>query len=105
METIFENNAENDSKFTTYLAIGSFGIGTLLFLIYMLNPNQTLIKIGFCYVMFALLVNTIAFISLIIELLLHWDNREQIAIKMLIMLANLPISFLYLNIIFNYSHF
>lgn len=104
METTLENNAENDSKFTTYLAIGSFGIGTLLFLIYMLNPNQTLIKIGFCYVLCALLINTIALISLIIELLIHWKNRENIIIKMLILLANLPIAFLYLNIIFNYSH-
>mgnify|MGYP001500617163 CR=1 FL=1 len=104
METIFENNPENDSKFTTYLALGSFSLGTLLFLAYMLHPNPSLIKIGFCYVMFALLVNTVAFISLIIELLLHWNKREQIAIKMLIMLANLPIAFLYLNIIFNYSH-
>ncbi|WP_295338233.1 hypothetical protein [Flavobacterium sp.] len=104
MENTLENNAENDSKFTTYLALGSFSVGTLLFLAYMLNPNSTLIKIGFCYVMFALLVNTIALISLIIDLLLHWENREQIAIKILILLANLPIAFLYLNIIFNHSH-
>lgn len=31
METTLENNAENDSKFTTYLALGSFGVGSLLF--------------------------------------------------------------------------
>ena len=105
METTLENNAENDSKFTTYLALGSFGVGSLLFFAFMFHPNPTLIDIGICYVICALLVNTVAFISLIIELLLHWDNREQVAIKMLIMLANLPIAFLYLNIIFNYSHF
>ena len=105
MENILENNTEKDGKFTTYLALGSFGVGTLLFLAYMLHPNPTLIYIGFWYVLCAVLVNAIALISLIIELLLHWENREQIAIKMLIMLANLPIAFLYLNIIFNYSHF
>jgi len=105
METTLENNAENDSKFTTYLALGSFGVGSLLFFAFMFHPNPPLIYIGICYVICALLVNTLAFISLIIELLLHWDNREQIAIKMFIMLANLPIAFLYLNIIFNYSHF
>lgn len=105
METTLENNAENDSKFTTYLALGCFGVGSLLFFAFLIHPNPTLIYIGICYVICALLVNTLAFISLIIELLLHWDNREQIAIKMLIMLANLPIAYLYLNIIFNYSHF
>ena len=105
METTLENNAKNDSKFTTYLALGSCGVGTLLFLAFMLNPNPNLIYIGFWYVLCALLVNSIAFISLTIECLLHWQNREQIAIKMLIMLANLPIAFLYLNIIFNYKHF
>lgn len=105
METTLENNAKNDSKFTTYLALGCFGVGSLLFFAFLIHPNPTLIYIGICYVICALLVNTLAFISLIIELLLHWDNREQIAIKMLIMLANLPIAYLYLNIIFNYSHF
>lgn len=104
MENILENNTEKDGKFTTYLALGSFCVGTLLFLAYMLNPNPTLIYIGFWYVLCAVLVNTIALISLMIELMLHWENREQIAIKILIMLANLPIAFLYLNIIFNYSH-
>ncbi|MFY8009758.1 MAG: hypothetical protein ACOVNW_08655 [Flavobacterium sp.] len=105
METILENNLEKDGKFTTYLALGSFGVGSLLFLAFMLYPNPTLIYIGICYVLCALLVNIVAFISLIIELLLHWENREQIAIKMLIMLANLPIAFLYFNIIINYNHF
>lgn len=105
MENILGNNAEKDSKFTTYLALGSFGVGSLLFLAFMLYPNPTLIYIGICYVLCALLVNTVAFISLIIELLLHWENREQIAIKMLIMLTNLPIAFLYFNIIINYNHF
>lgn len=98
-----ETTLENDSKFTTYLAIGSFGVGTVLFLSYLAYPNPTLIYIGICYVLCALLVNTIAFISLIIELLVHLNNRENIIIRMLILLANLPIAFLYLNIIFNYE--
>lgn len=71
METTLENNAENDSKFTTYLALGCFGVGSLLFFAFMIHPNPTLIYIGICYVICALLVNTLAFISLIIELLLH----------------------------------
>lgn len=105
METTLENNPENDSKFTTYLAIGSFGLGTLLFLAFLAHPNPTLIYIGICYLLCALLVNTVAFISLFIELLIRWNNRENIIIKMLILLANLPIAFLYLNIIFNYEKF
>jgi hypothetical protein len=101
METILENKAENNSKFSTYLALGSCFFGTVLFVAFMYKPGITLLYMGFYYVLCAVIVNGLVFLSLGVELLLSWENRENILIKMLIMLANIPIVFLYLYLLFN----
>jgi len=105
METLAETYSENESKFTTYIALGSFGIGSLLFIAYLLKPSATILFTGFYYVICALIVNGAAFLSLVVDLFTHWENRENIIIKILIMLANIPITLLYLYIIFNSNHF
>lgn len=86
--------------FSTYLAITSFGIGTLLLILYLLFPETVLlIYAGYCYVLLAILINGIIFLHLFYLFLIHRLKREIIAIRMLILLANIPISLLYLNIV------
>ena len=88
--------------FSTYLAITSFGIGTLLLILYLLFPETVLlIYIGYFYVLLAILINGIAFLHLFYLFIIHPLKREIIAIRMLILLANIPIALLYLNIIFH----
>ena len=87
-------------KFSTYLAITSFGIGTLLLILYLLFPETLLlIYAGYFYVLLAILINGITFLHLFYLFIIHRVKREIIAIRMLILLANIPIALLYLNIV------
>ena len=93
-------------KFSTYLAMGSFGIGTLFLLLHLLFPKEADILIwGFLYVLLAIVLNCF---SLLILLILYIGNRlerETIAIRIMIVLANIPIAILYTTIVIQYSRF
>ena len=87
-------------KFSTYLAITSFGIGTLFLLFYLLFPNvEQIIIFGFLYLLLALLLNGISVINLLNQFIINRFERETIAIRILILLVNIPIALLYLNIV------
>lgn len=90
-----------DLPFSTQLAIISFGIGTLLFLSYSLFPKfHILAFIGYIYLIMAFFINTIVFFYLI-YLFFKENNTEDIIIRILILLANIPIAFLYAYIVLN----
>ena len=87
-------------KFSTYLALVSFGIGTLILILHLLFPNMILLfYIGYIYVLLAFIINGIAFLYLIYLFITYPFERETIAIRILILLANIPIALLYLNIV------
>ncbi|NNT71732.1 hypothetical protein HKT18_05820 [Flavobacterium sp. IMCC34852] len=106
METSIYNQREKSSRFSTYLALGSFAIGTIILLFYMLFPGlMQLLVIGFFYVLFASLFNGVVLLNLLYQFCIYPKDREVLAIKMLIMLANIPIAILYFFIAMhqNYS--
>lgn len=106
METQIYNQRENSSRFSTYLALGSFGIGTIILLLFMLFPStMQLLVVGFFYVLFAALFNGVVLLNLLYQFCIYPKDREVLAIKMLIMLANIPIAILYFFIAMhqNYS--
>lgn len=89
-------------KFSTQLAVISFGIGTVLLLFQKLAPtNYNILFVGLFYLLFAILVNGIILINLAYHFIILPKQREYIAIKILILLANIPIAFLYILIVFN----
>jgi hypothetical protein len=89
-------------KFSTELAIISFAIGTFLLVIQKLAPdNFNILFIGLLYILFAILVNGIMFFNLAYHFIILPRHREYIAIKILILLANIPITILYILIVFN----
>jgi len=90
---------QSTGKFSTYLAITSFGIGTLLLILFLLFPMPLLIIIGYFYILLAILINGITLLYLFYLFIIHRLKREIIAIRMLILLANIPIALLYLNIV------
>jgi hypothetical protein len=93
-------------KFSTYLAITSFSFGTLLLAIHLCFPDTIEILVtGFFYVLFALLVNSITLFYLLYHFIINRFERETIAIRILILLANIPITLIYLNIVFNNNLF
>jgi hypothetical protein len=109
MET-FSHENQKSAGFSTYLAIGSFGIGTLLFLLHFALPEYGLLYfIGYFYLLIAFLVNLLVFLNLLFLFFIKPNEREDLTIKMLIMLANIPIALLYLYIIYtsfltNFNH-
>lgn len=89
-------------KFSTYLAITSFGIGTLLLTLQLCFPyNIDLLITGLCYIVMAIVLNTITLLHLFYHFIINRIEREMIAIRMLILMANIPITFLYINIVFH----
>jgi hypothetical protein len=101
METFSLEN-QKSAGFSTYLAIGSFGIGTVLLLLHLYFAKDfDILLLSFFYVLFAILINGITFLNLLFQFFIKPDEREDLAIKMLIMLANIPITLLYLYIVFH----
>lgn len=87
--------------FSNELAIGSFAIGTLLLLSQKALPNEDMIfYIGLLYILIAIIINTIMFLYLIFLCFILPDERENLALRIIILLCNIPISILYLYFIF-----
>lgn len=78
----------------------TFIIGTLLFLLYLIFPKaHGIIIAGFYFVIIAILSNGLLFLILLVELILNTNNRKKNILKILILLANIPISILYFMIV------
>lgn len=98
MET---NYQFKDLPFSTQLAIFSFGIGTLLFLTHFIFPNYfPIVVFGYIYLLIAIVINIITFLYLIYQFTKEQDT-EDIIIRILILLSNIPIAFLYAYIVLN----
>ena len=97
MKTTHEPFEEKES---TELAIGSFIISTLLFVLYIVtNANTNVLIIASPFVASALLVNTIMLFHLIDKFIFLPLYRKDIVVKILILLSNIPIIILYYSII------
>lgn len=87
-------------SFSTLFAIGSFVIGTLLFVLYQVSKNDIILLSGCLYVLLASLFNGLLLLHLIYELL-FFNQKEETFIKILILLSNIPIACLYFTLLFN----
>ena len=89
-------------KFATNVAYVSFGIGTLLFLANRCIPKVDFIIVsGVIYVILALIVNGCTFLALLYHFTIQKNYRDYYAVKMLLLLANIPVAAIYLYIIIN----
>ncbi len=87
--------------FSNELAIGSFAIGTLLLLTHKVMPHADIVFIiGLFYVLIAFAVNTLMLLYLLFLCIILPDERENLALKIIILLCNIPISILYFYFIF-----
>lgn len=99
MET-YTLQKQSTTSFSTYLAIVSFSFGTLLLLFHLVCPRVLLILIiGLYYVVFAVLINFLALLVLCYQFLAKPQERETVAIRILILLSNIPIALLYFFIV------
>lgn len=85
--------------FSTKLAIGSFLIGTVVLIMYLLFPSKKIIEIGFIYTLSAAVLNFAMLIYLIYFLITQKNHQEYYTIKILILLSNIPITLVYLKIV------
>lgn len=95
-KTQYQNATGN---FSTQLAIGSFIIGTFLLLLHLLFPKGDLLLIGLIYVAIALFTNSIMLINLFYLYLIHKNHQQYYTIKILLLLANIPIAVVYFKIV------
>lgn len=90
-------------EFSTHLAIGSFAIGTLFLVAHLLIPSSSNVLIaGFAYVAIAFFINAIVFFYLLYYFITQTSYREYFAVKMLILLANVPIAAFYLYLMIHF---
>jgi hypothetical protein len=85
--------------FSTQLAIGSFAIGTILLILHLINPNGKLLGVGAIYLILAFAINLIMLFRLTYLAFTQKNHQDYFTIKILILLANVPIAFVYLKIV------
>lgn len=91
---------ETSGLFSTYLALASFGLGTLILLSHLAFPNNYgIIRFGIFYVALAALANGTTFIYLIYQYIAYSFYRQLLAIRILILLSNIPVTLLYISIV------
>jgi|SRR6218665_661380 len=87
-------------NFSTQTALFSFGIGTLILVTHLLFPKANrIIYCGLVYVVLAAIINILVLLVLLYHFIVTPNYREYFAIKILILLANIPIAVLYFFIV------
>ena len=78
------------------LVIGTFIISTALFASYMLtNKNSNVLVVAFPFVVSAFLLNGIMLFHLTDRFIKLYNKRKDIAVKILLLLSNIPIMYFY----------
>ncbi|WP_269235647.1 hypothetical protein [Flavobacterium flavigenum] len=84
---------------TIELVIGTFIISTVLFAAYMFtNKNSNVLVFAFPFVVSALLLNGIMLLHLVGRFVKLYDERKDVAVKILLLLSNIPIVVFYYSV-------
>ena len=98
MKTI--SNKPFEEKQSIELAVGTFVITTLLFVLYIIsNESPNVLLIAWPFAASGLFVNLIMLVHLTDRFIHLPDYRKDIAFKILILLSNIPITFFYYLIV------
>lgn len=93
MKTIHNSFEEKQS---IELTVGTFIISTILFMLYIIsNGNSMVLVIAWPFALGAIIVNAIMFIHLTDRFIHLPQQRKDIGYKILLLLSNIPITFLY----------
>lgn len=100
MQTTLTQEEPFEGRTSTELAVGCFTIGTLFFILFlMLQDTSFVLIIGFIFMVTAILLNAIMFCHLLHHFYILPQQRKYIGLKIIILLGNIPIAFLYFIII------
>lgn len=101
MKTISNKRFEEKQSFE--LAIATFIISTILFVLYIgSNQNANVLVIAWPFAASLLILNTIMFVHLTDRFIHLPEQRRDIAFKILLLLSNIPITFLYYLIVMKF---
>ena len=81
------------------IALTSFVLGTLCLLIFKTSGDSGFVGIGYCYTLTAAIVNLILLIIVLVNTVLRYKDYPEHLATILIVLANIPVTFLYLNLL------
>jgi len=87
------------------LALGSFLVGTLLLFSYKITDADSLLTIGLGYTYLAAIINSLMLILLLINTLTHYKDYKENLLTILILLANIPITYWYIELVFSIESF
>ena len=93
---------KNLNKIGIQAAIISFGLGTLLLIIYAITHLIEIAIIGYYYLIVTLFINSILALVFLILAIIFKSERIKNLKTIGIMLLNIPIAFLYVIIVFDY---
>jgi len=79
----------------------TFGLGTLLLISLLITEAEGLFTLGFIYLSVAIIFNLITLLIMFIRIILFENGRFEIFKNTLLMLVNIPIAFLYIQIVLN----
>jgi hypothetical protein len=86
--------------FSTKMAITSFILVTILFIGYFVADDKLIFLIlGFVFIIIALISNLLMLIILLSDWIEYPAEKNQISRKILILIANIPVTIIYLTII------
>ncbi len=88
-------------SFSSQIAVIFFAFGTLIFGLYFAMPElEGIFILGLCYVLFASFCSSVIVLRLLYLLLIvPTSEKEKVVIKILIVLANIPITAFYIYLI------
>jgi hypothetical protein len=100
MQTTLSQEEPFDGQTSTELSIGCFTIGTLFFTLFLtLQDTSFVFIIGFIFIIMALILNAIMLTHLLHHFSILPQQRKYIGVKILILLSNIPIAYLYFSIL------
>jgi len=79
----------------------SFSLGTLLLISFFISESEGLQTLGVIYLTLAVIFNSIILLIMLIRIILFENGRFEIFKNTLLMLVNIPIAFLYIQIVLN----
>lgn len=100
MQTTLSQEEPFEGRTSTELAIGCLTIGTLFFILFLiLQDTSFAFIIGFIFIIMAVPLNAIMLVHLLHHFYILPQQRKYIGQKIIILLSNIPIAFLYFSIL------
>lgn len=81
------------------VAVVSFLLGTSCLLLFKTSGDSGIVGIGYCYTLFAAFTNSIMLLLVLIHGVYRYKDFREHLLTMVIVLANIPITIFYLNLI------